>query len=540
MTGAVLPPPPGPNLNIWAQQVSAFIGRTAGKLRWKNSGDSPSENGMIVWDEQSKSVVVSVDGKWIELMSGKASAFGDSISVELNPVVSVSAVYGVRDNLEQFSATGGSITTTNSEFVLQTGTSVGGYGVLWSKRPMVYIPGVGAECRVTGRFTAPVANSLQAVGMFSAVNGMFFGYNGTSFGVMHRHDGDFEIRRLTINTASTAAATATVTLNGTAYTASVTNASAAINAQEIAAGLRAGAAGALWSIQSVGSAVVFMFKGDGPKSGTYSLSVSSGALAGTFTQDTAGVTKTEDWTAQDDWNVDKCAWLDTTKGNIFKLEYAYLGYGPLKFSVFDPATRDFVLAHVVDWTNANTQPNFNNPSMRVGWVSASLGSTTNLTVAGASGMLALQGRGGAWRPFGHSGVKSGITTETALISLQSRYYFNNRSNAGLTHIKSISVSTDSTKGGIFRVYKNATIGGNPLWNYEQQSESVMLVDSAGTTVSGVPALATYVVGPNGSSTINLEELDIDLVAGDKFTITAERVSGSAAEMTASVTWGERI
>jgi len=540
MTGAVLPPPPGPNLNIWAQQVSAFIGRTAGKLRWKNSGDSPSDNRMIVWDEQSKSVVVSVDGKWIELMSGKASAFGDSISVELNPVVSVSAVYGVRDNLEQFSATGGSITTTNSEFVLQTGTSVGGYGVLWSKRPMVYIPGVGAECRVTGRFTAPVANSLQAVGMFSAVNGMFFGYNGTSFGVMHRHDGDFEIRRLTINTASTAAATATVTLNGTAYTASVTNASAAINAQEIAAGLRAGAAGALWSIQSVGSAVVFMFKGDGPKSGTYSLSVSSGALAGTFTQDTAGVTKTEDWTAQDDWNVDKCAWLDTTKGNIFKLEYAYLGYGPLKFSVFDPATRDFVLAHVVDWTNANTQPNFNNPSMRVGWVSASLGSTTNLTVAGASGMLALQGRGGAWRPFGHSGVKSGITTETALISLQSRYYFNNRSNAGLTHIKSISVSTDSTKGGIFRVYKNATIGGNPLWNYEQQSESVMLVDSAGTTVSGVPALATYVVGPNGSSTINLEELDIDLVAGDKFTITAERVSGSAAEMTASVTWGERI
>jgi len=536
----ILPPPVGPDWKTWARQVTAYLGRTVSRLQFKGSDAAPSENGVLLWDEQSKSVVVSVDGKWIELMSGKASAFGDSISVELNPVVSVSAVYGVRDNLEQFSATGGSITTTNSEFVLQTGTGVGGYGVLWSKRPMVYIPGVGAECRVTGRFTAPVANSLQAVGMFSAVNGMFFGYNGTSFGVMHRHDGDFEIRRLTINTASTAAATATVTLNGTAYTASVTNASAAINAHEIAAGLRAGAAGALWSIQSVGSAVVFMFKGDGPKNGTYSLSVSSGALAGTFTQDTAGVTKTEDWTAQDDWNVDKCAWLDTTKGNIFKLEYAYLGYGPLKFSVFDPATRDFVLAHVVDWTNANTQPNFNNPSMRVGWVSASLGSTTNLTVAGASGMLALQGRGGAWRPFGHSGVKSGITTETALISLQSRYYFNNRSNAGLTHIKSISVSTDSTKGGIFRVYKNATIGGNPLWNYEQQSESVMLVDSAGTTVSGVPALATYVVGPNGSSTINLEELDIDLVAGDKFTITAERVSGSAAEMTASVTWGERI
>lgn len=467
-------------------------------------------------------------------------AFGDALNVELKPVANVSAVYGVRDNLEQFTATGGSITTANGDFILQTGTSVGGYGVLWSKRPMVYIPGIGAECRVTGRFTSPVANSLQAVGMFSAVNGMFFGYNGTSFGVMHRRNGDFEIRRLTINTASDAAATATVTLNGTAYTASVTNASAEINAQEIAEGLRAGAAGASWSIQSVGAAVVFMFKGDGAKSGTYSLSVSTGALAGTFSQDAAGVTKTEDWTAQADWNVDKCPWLDTTKGNIFKFEYAYLGYGPLKFSVFDPAARDFTLAHVIDWTNANTQPNFNNPSMRVGWIAASLGSTTNLTVAGASGMLALQGRGGSWRSFGHSGVKASVTTETSVISLQSRYHFNGRANAGLAHIKSISISTDSTKGGIFRVYRNATIGGQPLWNYEQQSESIMLVDSAGTTVSGVPVLATYVVGPTASTTINLEELDIDIVAGDKFTITAERVSGSAAEMTASVTWGERI
>jgi len=536
----ILPPPVGPDWKTWARQVTAYLGRTVSRLQFKGSDAAPSENGVLLWDEQSKSVVVSVDGKWIELMSGKASAFGDSISVELNPVVSVSAVYGVRDNLEQFSATGGSITTTNSEFVLQTGTSVGGYGVLWSKRPMVYIPGVGAECRVTGRFTAPVANSLQAVGMFSAVNGMFFGFNGTSFGVMHRHSGGFEIRRLTISTPSNTAATATVTLNGTAYTASVTNTTAAANAQEIAAGLRAGAAGSLWNIQSVGAAVVFMYKGDGAKTGTFSLSVSAGPLAGTFSRDHAGATNVEEWTPQASWNMDKCAWLVPSKGNIYKLEYAYLGYGPLKFSVFDPAIRDFTLVHVVDWPNANTKPNFNNPSMRVGWVSASLGSTTNLTVAGASGMLALQGKAGGWRPFGHSATKASVTTQTSVLAISSRYQFNGRSNAGIAHIKSIAIATDSTKGAIFRIYRNAALGGTPQWTYEDQNESIMLVDSSATTVSGVPVLATYVVGPSGSSTIDLQELDLDLVAGDNFVITAERVSGSAAEMTASVTWGERI
>ena len=533
------PLPLNQDWKTWARQLTASLGSALDNLRWKVDDDSPSQNGTVLWDERRKTVVVSMDGKWIPLMSAKSSAFGDTLNVELKPVVDITAVYGVRDDLNQLTSSGGSITDSEGDFLLQTGTSSGGSAILCSKRPLVYMAGVGAECRVTGRFTTPVANSIQAVGMFSDINGMFFGYNGTDFGVMHRHSGGFEIRRLTINTASDASATATVTLNGVAYTASVTVASAAVNAQEIASGLRAGAAGDLWNIQSIGDDVVFMYKGDGAKNGTYSLAVDTGSLAGTFSQDHAGATNTEDWTAQADWNVDTCSWLDTSKGNIFKFEYAYLGYGPLKFSVFDPAIRDFTLVHVVDWPNANSKPNFSNPSMRVGWVAKSLGSTTNLTVAGASGMLALQGRGGSWKPFGHSGVKAGVTTETAVLSLQSRFYFNNRANAGIAHIKSISISTDSTKGGIFRVYKNPTIAGTPLWEYEEQDESIMLVDSAGTTVSGVPVLATYVVGPTGSSTIDLEELDIDMMAGDKFTITAERVSGSAAEMTASVTWGER-
>ncbi|NBT31001.1 MAG: hypothetical protein EBT13_03600 [Rhodobacteraceae bacterium] len=539
MSGPVFPPI-GPDWQQWARQLTAQLGRFAANLLWKTDDSIPAENGILLWDEVGKQVVVSLDGRWEPLMTGKKSAFGDTLISELHPIVNISGVYGLRDETETFTATGGSVTTAAADFVLQTGTSVGGYGVLWSKRPMVYIPGIGAEARITARFTSPVANSLQTCGMFSSINGMFFGYNGTSFGVMHRHSGALEIRTLTITTPSNTAATATVTLNGTAYTASVTNASATVNAEEIASGLRAGAAASAWNIQAISNTVVFQARGDGARSGTYSLAASAGPLAGTFAQDIAGVAKTEDWTPQADWNVDTCPWLDTTKGNIYKFEYAYLGYGPLKFSVFDPATRDFTLAHVVDWANANTHPNFNNPSMRVGWVSASLGSTTNLTVAGASGMMALQGRSGAWRPFGHSATAAGVTTETAVLALQSRYKFNNRTNAGIAHIKSISIATDSTKGAYFRIYKNPTFGGTPQWEYEDENQSIMLVDSAAASVSGVPVLATYVVGPTGSSTINLEELDIDMTAGDTFAITAEYVSGASAEMTASVTWGERV
>lgn len=38
----------------------------------------------------------------------------------------------------------------------------------------------------------------------------------------------------------------------------------------------------------------------------------------------------------------------------------------------------------------------------------------------------------------------------------------------------------------------------------------------------------------------LSDLDIELIAGDTFTVTAERVSGASTEMTASLVWEEVI
>lgn len=534
------PLPLGNDWKTWGRQLTAGLGNALDNLRWKTSEDRPAINGTVLWDEGKKAVVVAIDGKWVDIMSGKKSAFGDSLSVHLTPQVALSAVYGARDNTETFEASGGTVTTSNGDFVLQTGTSVGGYAVLWSRRPLVYQPGIGAECRITGRFTTGVANSLQAVGMFSSINGMFAGYDGASFGFMHRHSGEIEIRKLTITTPSNTSATATVTLNGTGYTASVTNTTAAGNAEEIASGLRAGAAAGAWNIQAVGDDVIFQYKGSGAQSGTYSLSASTGPLAGTIVQDHAGVAQTEDWTTQANWNVDKCDWLDPTKGNIYKFEYAYLGYGPLKFSIFNPTDRDFTLAHVVDWPNANTAPNFNNPSMRPGWIAASLGSTTALTTAGASALGAKQGPSLPGRPFGRSGTQSGVTTEVPVLSIQSRYEFNLRAANSVVKLSSVSIATDSTKGAIFRLYRNATLGGTPQWSYEDEDESIVLYDSSAASATGGRLLGTFNIGPNGYETEDLSDLDIELIAGDTFTVTAERVSGASTEMTASLVWEEVI
>ncbi len=468
------------------------------------------------------------------------STFGDTVTAELRPLVTLKATYGVLDEAEAFSATGGGVTTSGGDFVLTTGTSIGGYGVLWSRHPVVYIPGVGAEARATARFTTGVASSLQAVGFFSSTDGMFFGYNGTSFGTMHRYGGALELHRLTVTTPSAGAATVTVTLNSVAYTASITAGTVQQNAHEIEQGLNAGAAASLWHIQHINDTVVFLYKGVGSKSGTYSVTVSAGAFVANIARVRAGADPTETWTARTSWNVDTASWLDPTKGNLFKFEFAYLGYGPLKYYVFNPTRRAWTLVHVVNWTNANTSPNFGNPTLRVGWVSASLGSTTNLTVAGASGMAGLQGRVNRSHAFGASGTATGVTTEVQVLSIQSRREFGSRANNGILVPKQLTIGTDSTKGAVFRLYRNATVAGNTVHTYVDQDESIATTDTAGTTVSGGRVLGVYAIGPSGRAVINIDDINEILVAGDELVITAAVASGAAADMVAAMTWEEII
>ena len=96
---------------------------------------------------------------YVPAPAASLSTFGDALSSEFTPRVALKATYGLLDSSETFTAAGGSATAASGEFVLQTGTSVGGYGVLWSRRPVVYYPGIGAEARITARFTTGIASN---------------------------------------------------------------------------------------------------------------------------------------------------------------------------------------------------------------------------------------------------------------------------------------------------------------------------------------------------------------------------------------------
>ena len=54
----------GQDLSVWANDMRRYLGRQLDRLSWRVTGQTASENGMILWDEAAGYPVVSLGGAW--------------------------------------------------------------------------------------------------------------------------------------------------------------------------------------------------------------------------------------------------------------------------------------------------------------------------------------------------------------------------------------------------------------------------------------------------------------------------------------------
>ena len=456
------------------------------------------------------------------------------------PIVQIANKYQIDpaelDTLEIFEATGGSADNDANMFRCQSGTSVGGYGVVRSKETLNYRAGQGVEAMLTASFTTGIANSLQFAGMFSLTETLAFGYDGADFSVIHEYNGQAEIQLITI----TGAGTCTVTLDSTASSGiTVTNSSVQENAREITDGLKADALASSWRFEQVDDKVFCIAKSVGNKTGTMSV---SGGVTATIIEDLQGVTKTSNNTTQSSWNgVTPFTGFDPTQLNIYKIRFGYLGIANIDFFLYNPTTGIFDLVHSIEWANANTVPHLGNPNLKIGWTSASLGSSgTNLTVKGASGSIFLEGdeviKNNTFADV--ATVASVAGTLTNLITIKNRIVYGDHYNLGKAFPLLVSIDNEHNKGLIVEVFRNADVAGVVNYQYEDEFNSIIVSDKAGTTVTNGTLIDAFVVAANSSEVVDLTQLKTEILPDDTFTISAKTVSGTATNTTVGITWKE--
>jgi len=283
--------------------------------------------------------------------------------------------------------------------------------------------------------------------------------------------------------------------------------------------------------------VIIDFTSDGAKTGTFSFS--SASAVGSFSEVTAGVTKTSTHIPRDKWNGDKLTSFDPSKGNSYSIFYQN-GYGNAHFLIEDDSGTDREV-HTINWANSQIIPNLSNPSIHVGFYATSIGASTPVVVECAYMAGFINGRVRPTRnPRAFGGTKSIGTTLTNILSIRTSRTYNGLHNQVEIEPLSITLTNDGNKGAIFELRANPTVAGDTDYQ-EAGNNLVSQVDTSGNTVTEDGRyLGAWSVARLSSTIVNLKELSIRIPPSLRLVIAAKMTSGSAADLSATITWYEDI
>jgi len=501
-------------------------------------------------------VPTTASGGASSVITGPLSGFGEVETVipqptsqvafiyNLNPLLVTSDVYGV----------GASVTSVNGEVVVSSGTAADGYARLVSKKVAKYRAGQATMARWTARFSDGRAGNQQMAGLYNIESGWQFGYRGTAFGILYTETATAEVQALTVTAAPTGAGNVTVTLDaGTPVVVAVTNQpNTSVTASQIAAANYGNTAGG-WNAQAVANVVYFTRRTAGPAGASTFNAGAVPGIAAAFTIPTTGVLPTEQFIPQASWNQDTFlggggasnpsgVTLDPTKGNIYEVQFQYLGYGDAYFYIVNGTTGRPVLCHIVRNANTRTSTNLRNPNLYLTWESRNTGGTTSVTLRGASGGAFVEGPVtflGAQFALPPVAVTAGAGVETPIISLRANTVYANRQSTAQLQIDRVSVACDGTKTVAFKVYKNGTLTA-ARWQSVNAVTSAAAYDVNATafTVGSGTLVYAFSVAKTGNVTESVTDLGLFLQAGDVLTVTA--LSVNANDVTATVVWVEDV
>lgn len=373
-------------------------------------------------------------------------AFGNLVTSSLSPRIQLQFPYVINTDANTTITTGSGTVTHSAPFaVCSTTAATNSSARLSSKNNLHYRTGQGGLCLFTAIYTTGVANSVQEVGLGDNVNGFFFGYNGTSFGINRRSN------------------------------------------------------------------------------------------------------SSDNYIPQTDWNKDKMngtgrsgVTLDPTKGNVYKIQYQWLGFGAINFYIESQVTGSFVLVHQISYANQNTTTSVLNPSMPVSFSVSNTTNNTNIVVRVPSIAAFVEGNltdSGLVNAINNQ--KSGVTTRLNILTIRNNATFGGIANRKFVEPLFLSISNTSNADAVFSIILNATLGGVPLYTDISSGTSVVSYDVAGTTIANGRLVAVFYVNGNTQSQIDLKNVPLILNALDTLTVSATS-SGAAILASCGITWSEQF
>ncbi|MBI2345116.1 hypothetical protein HYV10_03525 [Candidatus Dependentiae bacterium] len=266
------------------------------------------------------------------------------------------------------------------------------------------------------------------------------------------------------------------------------------------------------------------------------------------------------WTDQTNWNgdpvntgIDEASSfnLNPQYGNVYKIQYQWLGFGVIKFYVQNPYDGSWVLMHTIRYPNSvvATGPSVQNPALQLLAVNSNDPSTnSNITLKIPCMAGALEGYQAGpeiYTRFGKNFTEPSVTATLGnILSIRNNSTYAGLNNQVMVFPDFLSIyNASTTVGVIVRVYLNPTVGGVPAYT-SVNANSVVSYDTAGTTITGGKEIMTIFVinsigTDRGAVNINLFDKHISLSPGDRLVVAAQAVSGTLTNIGIGLSWYEK-
>jgi len=220
--------------------------------------------------------------------------------------------------------------------------------------------------------------------------------------------------------------------------------------------------------------------------------------------------------------------LDTTKLNVFQINYRWLGAGEQRYAIENPINGDMIFVHHAHYSNKYNIPWVDNPSFKIGYVAANLsgvGIASTAAVCGASLMMGVEGKI-IQNTYPSSAFRStaGLTGNVVnhLITIQNPTTNNGVLNSREIIMKGLSGTFNSgnAPAEVF-VFLDAPLAtGSHIFRTQPGGNSIALVSEENGTISettNTPILS-YAIPSSGSLNIDLSSYRIVVSPGSNISL----------------------
>lgn len=252
------------------------------------------------------------------------------------------------------------------------------------------------------------------------------------------------------------------------------------------------------------------------------------------------------WIYQTAWNGDSLSEvLIPQRGNIYQIQFQWLGYGNIYFQIFDKLQRKFVTVHTIQYPNTSQVTSILNPTLRLLARNRNLGNNSNVIMYTPSALGALDGivESGYSNPLNISNSQDMLdtysdTNNNHILTIRNKAIFAGQANRVPIRIKSIVISRGASGAQTTRIrmYRNATTTGALSFTDVDASNSPVDTSVTVTTITSTNAERSYAVSQATTQLYLPDEIYIH--PGESISFGVQDSGVQSTEVVITVNWEE--